>query len=182
MPDDLRARLVGNAFELDEIAFRRGVAVAVKMFRQKTARRLRAVVHGGISLRVIPHGQEMRRTDGVIKGFEPACIAEHIPFHARIHGNLSGIFRFEPPHFMQKRRDVLRLCRPAVRKRKRAVDADARRIHSRRQTGADHFFRRIFTVAKNAVRVQILHHQYHIQFLNQFIRASHSRETSSPDA
>lgn len=46
----------------------------------------------------------------------------------------------------------------------------------------DHFFRRIFTVAKNAVRVQILHHQYHIQFLNQFIRASHSRETSSPDA
>ena len=24
--------------------------------------------------------------------------------------------------------------------------------------------------------------QYHIQFLNQFIRASHSRETSSPDA
>lgn len=41
---------------------------------------------------------------------------------------------------------------------------------------------RIFTVAKNAVRVQILHHQYHIQFLNQFIRASHSRETSSPDA
>ena len=26
------------------------------------------------------------------------------------------------------------------------------------------------------------HGQYHIQFLNQFIRASHSRETSSPDA
>ena len=62
------------------------------------------------------------------------------------------------------------------------MDTDARRIHSRRQTGADHFFRRIFTVAKNAVRVQILHHQYHIQFFNQFIRASHSRETSSPDA
>ena len=203
MTDHLRAGRVGNAPELGKVTFRRRVAVAVKSLRQKAARRLRAVVHGGIGRRIAADGQKVRRADGIVKRFEPFFVAEHVPFHAGVHGNPPGIRRLEPPHFSQKRRDVLRLRRPAVRKRKRAVDADPRRIHARRQTGADHLLRRVFSVAKDAVRVEILHPfpalllsplqggsalprpergQYHIQFLNQFIRASHSRETSSPDA
>ena len=182
MADNLRARFVGDAFKLGKIAFRRRVAVAAENFRQKAARRFRAAVHSRISCRIAADGQEMRRTDGIIKRFEPLCIAEHIPFHARVHGNPSCISRLEAPHFGKKRRDVLRLCRPAVFKRKRAVDADARRIHARRQTGADHLLRHVFAVAKDAVRMKILHGQYHIQFLNQFIFASQSLETSTPEA
>ena len=55
--DHLRAGRVGNAPELGKVTFRRRVAVAVKSLRQKAARRLRAVVHGGIGRRIAADGQ-----------------------------------------------------------------------------------------------------------------------------
>ena len=100
--DHLRAGRVGNAPELVKVTFRRRVAVAVKSLRQKAARRLRAVVHGGIGRRIAADGQKVRRADGIVKRFEPFCVAEHVPCHASIHGNPPGIRRLEPPHFSQR--------------------------------------------------------------------------------
>ena len=57
MPDNLRARFVGDAFKLGKIAFRRRVAVAAENFRQKAARRFRAAVHGRISRRIAADGE-----------------------------------------------------------------------------------------------------------------------------